>query len=83
MLGPVCVASLLVYVFFIGELSPLMLREIKEKYLLLPVIFLKLGFCSCGFLLLGFCRITFLLFLGHSFHPCLSVFPLLSFEGLD
>ena len=39
MLDPVCVASLLVYVFFIGELSPLILREIKEKRLLLPVIF--------------------------------------------
>jgi hypothetical protein len=31
MFGPVSVASLLVYVFFIGELSPLMFREIKEK----------------------------------------------------
>ena len=31
MLGSVCVASLLVYVFFIGELSPLILRDIKEK----------------------------------------------------
>jgi hypothetical protein len=43
MLGPVCVASLLVFLF-IGELSPLMLREIKEKQLLLPVIFVvKVG----------------------------------------
>ena len=39
MLGPVCVASLLVYVFLLGELSPLILRDIKEKSLLLPVIF--------------------------------------------
>jgi hypothetical protein len=31
MLGPVYVASLLVYLFFIGELSPLILRDIKEK----------------------------------------------------
>ena len=30
MLGPVNVSSLLVYVFFIGELSPSMLRDIKE-----------------------------------------------------
>ena len=44
MLGPVCVDSLLVYVFLLGELSPLMLREIKEKKLLLPVIFVvKVG----------------------------------------
>ena len=43
MLGPVSVASLLV-LLFIGELSPLMLREIKEKELLLPVIFVfKVG----------------------------------------
>jgi hypothetical protein len=27
--------------------------------------------------------ITFLLFLGHNFPPCVGVFPLLSFEGLD
>jgi hypothetical protein len=38
MLGPVYVASLLVYVFFC-ELSPLILRDIKEKTLLLPVTF--------------------------------------------
>jgi hypothetical protein len=31
MLGPVCVASLLVYVFFIWELSPLILKDIEEK----------------------------------------------------
>jgi hypothetical protein len=44
MLGPVCVARLLVYVFIIWELSLLMLREIKEKYFLLPVIFVvKIG----------------------------------------
>jgi hypothetical protein len=35
MLGPVCVASLLVYVFSLGELSPLILRDIKEKWLFL------------------------------------------------
>ena len=42
MLGPVYVSSLLVYVFF-GELSPVMLRNIKEKSLLLPVIFVVKG----------------------------------------
>ena len=40
MLGPVYVTSLVVYVYFIEEFSPLILRDIKEKSLLLPVIFL-------------------------------------------
>jgi hypothetical protein len=43
MLGPVYISCLLVYVFFLGELSPLMLRDTKEKWLLLPVIFLVRG----------------------------------------
>ena len=38
-MAPVCVASLLVYVFLYGELSPLILRDIKERKLLLPFIF--------------------------------------------
>ena len=42
MLGPDYVSSLLVYVF-LGELSPLMLKDIKEKCLLLPVIFVVRG----------------------------------------
>jgi hypothetical protein len=69
---------------FIGEFSPLMLREIKEKELLLSFIFLlKLGFCSCGCLLLGLLKDYFLAFLWYSFCPYVGVFPLLSFEGLD
>ena len=43
MLGPVYISTLLVYVFLLGELSPLMLRDIKEKLLLLPVIFVVRG----------------------------------------
>ena len=39
MLGPVYVTSLVVYVYFIEEFSPLILRDIKEKSLLFPVIF--------------------------------------------
>ena len=39
MLGSVYVTSLLVYFFLIGELSPLMLVDIKEKSLLLPAVF--------------------------------------------
>ena len=42
MLGPVYVSSLLVYVY-LGEFCPLMLRDIKEKRLLLPVIFVVRG----------------------------------------
>ena len=61
-----------------------MLREIKEKELLLPVIFsLKLGFCAWGSLLLGLLKVYFLALSMVSFHPCVGVFPLLSFEGLD
>ena len=37
--GLVYVTSLFIYVYFIGELSPLILRDIMEKKLLLPVIF--------------------------------------------
>jgi hypothetical protein len=31
MLGPICVVSPIVYVFLLGELILLMLRDIKEK----------------------------------------------------
>ena len=42
--------SLLVYVFW-GELSPLMLRDIKEKWLSPPVILLlEMEVCLCGYL---------------------------------
>jgi hypothetical protein len=53
--------------------------------LLLPVIFVvRVGVCSCGYLLLGLLKGYFLAFLGHSFSPCVGVFPsLLSFEGMD
>ena len=42
MLDPVYTSSMLVYVF-VRELSPLMLRDIKEKWLLLLVIFVGRG----------------------------------------
>jgi hypothetical protein len=42
-MGPVYVTSLLVYVFLMGELSPLMFKDIKEKLLLLPFIFVVRG----------------------------------------
>ena len=53
--------------------------------LLLPVIFcLEVELCLCGYLLLV-CgkKTTFLLFLGCSFSPCVGVFHLFSFVGLD
>jgi hypothetical protein len=37
-----CILSISLYLF-IGELSPLILRDIKEKSLLLPVIFVVRG----------------------------------------
>ena len=67
---------------FIGELSPLILRDIKEKSLLLPVIFVV----RVGILLMWLSSFRFverLLFLGCSFTPCVGVFHLLSFVELD
>jgi Na+/pantothenate symporter len=54
MLGPVYVSSLLIYVFLLGELSPLILRDILKKQLVLPVfLLLELELCLCDYLLLG------------------------------
>ena len=67
---------------FIGELSLLILRDIKEKYLLLPVIFVvRVGFCSCGCLPLGLLK-AFFLFLGCIFCPSVGIFPLLFCHGI-
>ena len=67
---------------FIGKLSPLILRDIKEKSLLLPVIFVArvriLFMCLSSF---GLLNGTFLLFLELSFSLCVEVFPLLSLKG--
>ena len=63
MLGPVCVASLLVYVFFIWVLRPLILRNIKEKSLLLPVIFVvRIGILFMWLSSLGLLKDYFLAF---------------------
>ena len=45
--GSCCISSLLAYVFFIGELSPLILRDIKERYLLVPDMFVFVGGFMC------------------------------------
>ena len=50
MLGPVYIFSLLVCLF-IGELSPLMLRDIKNQWLLLPdrlLLLLEVELYLCG-----------------------------------
>ena len=70
---------------FIGDLSPLILRDIKEKPLLLPVIFVvRVGIL---FMLLSSFRFVERLLscfsLGCSFPPCVGAFPLLALEGLD
>jgi hypothetical protein len=38
-LDPIYISSLLAYVFLLGELSPLMLRDIRDQWSLLSVIF--------------------------------------------
>ena len=51
---------------FTGELSPLILRDIKEEALIFPVLLLllllELEFYSCGYLLLGLLKDYFLAF---------------------
>ena len=53
---------------FTGELSSLILRDIKEEALIFPVFFffllllLELEFYSCGYLLLGLFKDYFLAF---------------------
>ena len=67
---------------FVGELIPLMLRDIKGKSLLLPVIFVV----RVGILFLQLSSFRFVeellscFFLGHNFPPCVGVSPLLSLE---
>ena len=47
----------------IGEFCPLVLRDIKEKLLLLPVIFfLVVELCLCGYLILGLLKTYVLAF---------------------
>jgi hypothetical protein len=61
-----------------------MLREMKEKCLLLPVIFVvKVGILFLHCLPLGLLKDYFLPFSRCSFRSCVDVFPSLSFEGLD
>ena len=48
---------------FIGELNPLILRDIKENHCcFLLFLLLELEFCSCGYLLLGLLKDYFLAF---------------------
>jgi len=43
MLGPLYVSCVLVYIFFVGDLSPLMSRDSNELSLLFPVILVVRG----------------------------------------
>ena len=63
----------------------MILRDIKEKSLLLPVIFVaRVGILFMWLSSLGLLNDYFLgFFLKVSFPLCVEVFPLLSFEGLD
>jgi hypothetical protein len=64
-------------------MNPLMLRKIKEKSLLLPVIFVVKDKIMCV-LLSSFWFVERLLscfFWGYSFPPCVGVFHLLSLYG--
>ena len=71
---------------FIEELSPLMLRDIKDLWLLLPIIFvLRVAITFVWLSSFGFVerRLLSCFFLGCSFPPCVGVFHLLSILGLD
>jgi hypothetical protein len=70
---------------FYGEMSPLILRDIKEMQLLLPDIFVvRVGILSMWLSSFRFVeRLLSCIFLGCGFPPCVGVSPLLSFEGLD
>jgi hypothetical protein len=75
---------LLYHSSFRGYLNPLILRDLRKIYsCFLLFLLLELRYCFCGYLLLGLLKVNFLLFLGHNFPPCLRVFHLLFFEGLD
>jgi hypothetical protein len=55
MLDSVYISSLLSYVFLLGELSPLMLRDVRDQWSFVPVILVVRGgttfvlFSSFGF----------------------------------
>ena len=80
-----CIQSVILCLF-IEELSRLMLRNTKDQWLLLPVIFVWGGLMLVLSIILIFwvcCEISFLLFIRCSFPPSVGVFLLLSSVGLD
>jgi len=85
-LGPVYETSQLIHVFCIGELSWLVLRDIKETWLSLYAIFVVGGGIMFVWLYpLGFVARRLVIswfFLVCCFLPCVGVFHLLSFVGL-
>ena len=88
MLGPVYISIILTYVF-IEELSPWILRDIKDKFSFKVVA--SCYFCGyrwnyvCVVIFFWVCceKTNFLLFLGCRFHLCVGVFLLLCSVGLD
>jgi hypothetical protein len=57
MMDPIFTSILWLYVFLLGNLSPLMLRDTNNKWLLIPVtlMLVVLGVCVCVCVLLLFC----------------------------
>ena len=69
---------------FIGELSSLILRDIKDRRLLVPVIFGFVGGFMClWFSPFGFVVSGLLCFLWCGYLPCVGIFLLGSSVGLD
>ena len=86
MLGPTYVIQSVNLCLFIGELSPLMLKNIKDQLLLISVIFVAFVvwlYCFCGSPLLGYVMFNFLVFHGCTFPVYVVAFLLLSSEGLE
>ena len=84
MLDLVHISSLLALCSFIGEFSSLILRDIKDRRLVVPVMF---GFCSWHLVLSFwlFKKMIIILFfsLWCMYPPCAGVFLLESSVGLD
>ena len=86
MLDPVRMSSLLALCFFIGEFSSLILRDIKDRRLVVPVMF---GFCSWHYVHVVlsfwlFIKMIIILFfsLWCMYPPCAGIFLLESSVGL-
>jgi hypothetical protein len=69
---------------FYWEIEFIDVEILRNSYCcFLLLLLLEAELCLCGYLLLGLLKDYFLDFLGCSFPPCVGVFHLLSFVGLD